>query len=105
MKLGIPLIAPERGLRLDLAVDGTDEITPGLDLIKGRGSALVREKVLAEATNFFLVIADSTKQVQTLGKGSLPVEAVPFAAPWVMDAIEKLGGKVKVMMDRLSPDK
>src|SRR5579862_2200538 len=64
---GIPLIAPCRGLQLDLTVDGADEIAPDLGLIKGRGGALLREKVLARASRQFLVIADSSKRVARLG--------------------------------------
>ena len=64
---GISLVAPKRGLRLDLTVDGADEIAPDLSLIKGAGGALLREKVLAYASRYFLVIADSSKPVQRLG--------------------------------------
>jgi len=100
---GVPLIAPRRGLRLDLTVDGTDEVDAHLDLIKGRGGALLREKVLAQASRYFLVIADSAKRVEHLGHCGLPVEVVPFAAPWVMDQIEELGGTAVQLMDRNSP--
>jgi ribose 5-phosphate isomerase A len=102
---GILMIAPRRGLRLDLAVDGADEVDPDLGLIKGRGAALLREKVLAQASNYFLVIADSSKLVARLGLRGLPIEVVPFALPWVMDQIEELGGKAVVLMDRNSPEK
>lgn len=100
---GIRVIAPRRGLRLDLTVDGADEIAPDLSLIKGHGGALLREKVLAQASRFYLVIADSSKRVQCLGARSLPVEVVPFAAPWVADQIENLGGKATLMMKGKSP--
>jgi ribose 5-phosphate isomerase A len=102
---GVPMISPRRGLRLDLTVDGADEIDPDLGLIKGRGAALLREQVLAQASDYFLVIADSSKRVARLGVGGLPIEVVPFALPWVMDQIEKLGGKAVVLMDRKSPEK
>ena len=103
--VGLPLIAPRRGLRLDLTVDGTDEVDPGLGLIKGRGGALLREKVLAQASRYFLVIADSSKRVAQLGLCGLPVEVVPFALPWVMDQIEELGGRAVLLVDRSSPEK
>lgn len=91
---GIRVISPRRGLRLDLGVDGADEIDPNLNLMKGRGGALLREKVLAQVSRRFLVIADSSKRVQRLGSSQpLPVEVVPFAAPWVADALEALGGQ------------
>jgi len=99
---GITLTEVRRGLRLDLAVDGADEIGPGLALIKGGGGAHLREKVVAAAANYFLVIADSSKPVEQLGAFPLPVEVVPFAAPWVMDRIELLGGNPALRMDAAS---
>ena len=89
----IPLIEPRRGLKLNLGVDGADEIGPDLDLIKGGGGALLREKVVERACRYFLVLADSSKIVRQLGKFPLPVEVVPFSLPWVMDELEALGGK------------
>ncbi len=90
--VGIPLLLPASGLRLDFTVDGADEITPELHLIKGGGGKLFREKVIASASRFLLVVADSTKPVPVLGAMPLPVEVVPFAAPWVSDQIATLGG-------------
>jgi ribose 5-phosphate isomerase A len=89
---GITLTAPRSGLRLDLDIDGADEIAPDLSLIKGGGGALLREKVVARASRYFLVLADSSKQVRQLGVFPLPVEVVPFTLPWVMDEINKIGG-------------
>ena len=97
---GITLTEVRRGLRLDLAVDGADEIGPGLNLIKGGGGAHLREKVVAAAADYFLVIADSSKPVKRLGAFPLPVEVVPFAAPWVMDRVELLGGNAVLRVDR-----
>ena len=94
----IPLLDPERGLRLDLAVDGADEIGPGLSLIKGGGGALLREKVIARAADQFLVIADSSKRVSQLGAFPLPVEVIGFAVPWVMDELARLGSKTALRM-------
>ena len=76
---GLTLVdfAEVRGL--DLAVDGADEIGPGLSLIKGGGGALLREKLVASAARRFVVIADAAKRVEVLGKFPLPVEVVPFA--------------------------
>ena len=90
--VGIPLLEPASGLRLDFTVDGADEITPELHLIKGGGGKLFREKVIATASCFLLVIADSSKPARVLGAMPLPVEVVPFAAPWVADRIAELGG-------------
>ena len=64
---------------LDLAVDGTDEIDAQLRLIKGRGGALLREKIVEQQARRFIVIADESKIVQRLGLGVLPVEVTPFA--------------------------
>jgi ribose 5-phosphate isomerase A len=89
---GIPLITPRQGLVLDLDVDGADEIAPDLSLIKGGGGALLREKVVARASRYFLVLADASKLVQMLGAFPLPVEVIPFTVPWVMDEIVKIGG-------------
>ncbi len=78
--LGIPLIALEEAESLDLAVDGTDEFTPELDLIKGLGGALLREKMVVQAARRFIVIADAGKAVHRLGaRAPLPVEVVSFA--------------------------
>ena len=99
---GISLTEARRGLRLDLAVDGADEIGPELTLIKGGGGALLREKVVAAAADYFLVIADSSKPSKQLGKFPVPVEVVPFAMPWVMDGIEPLGARAVLRVDRES---
>jgi ribose 5-phosphate isomerase A len=98
---GITLISPRRGLILDLDIDGADEITPDLSLIKGGGGALLREKVVAHASRYFLVLADSSKQVRQLGAFPLPVEVIPFTLPWVMDEITKIGGSPVL---RMRPD-
>jgi ribose 5-phosphate isomerase A len=90
---GIPLIASRRGLVLDLDIDGADEIAPDLSLIKGGGGALLREKVVARGSRYFLVLADSSKEVRQLGAFPLPVEVIPFTLNWVMDEIVKIGGE------------
>jgi ribose 5-phosphate isomerase A len=90
---GILLIEPARGLKLDLGVDGADEISPDLELMKGGGGALLREKVVERACRYFLVIADSSKLVERLGAFPLPIEVIPFSLPWVLDELQALGGK------------
>jgi ribose 5-phosphate isomerase A len=102
-RCGVAIVPPRRGLLLDLTVDGTDEVTPDLSLIKGRGAALVREKVLAQASRYFLVVADASKRVAQLGACGLPVEVVPFALPWVTDQIAEMGGEASLLIDRLAP--
>jgi ribose 5-phosphate isomerase A len=77
--LGIALFALAEIAPLDLAVDGADEIDDRLRLIKGRGGALLREKVVEQQAKRFMVIADESKLVDRLGRGTLPVEVTPFA--------------------------
>ncbi|HEV7240478.1 MAG TPA: ribose-5-phosphate isomerase RpiA [Thermoanaerobaculia bacterium] len=76
---------------LDLAVDGADEIDAQLRLIKGRGGALLREKIVEQQAARFIVIADESKVVQRLGVGVLPVEVTPFALDVVHKRFEELG--------------
>lgn len=95
-ELGIKIVPPTRGLRLDVAVDGADEIGPKLALTKGGGGALLREKVVAANADTFIVIADSDKPRAHLGAFPLPLEVIPYAAAWVMDAVDKLGGNPKL---------
>lgn len=88
---GIPIVTFEECGRLDLTVDGADEIAPGLALIKGGGGKLLREKIVASASEQFVVIADDAKVVRQLGKAPLPVEVVPMAAPLVKRSLRTLG--------------
>src|SRR5260370_12238727 len=78
VRCGIPLTRLDDIDRLDLTVDGADEIDPALNLIKGGGGALLREKIVAAASDRMIVIADDTKWVEVLGRFPLPVEVVPF---------------------------
>ncbi len=76
---GIPLVTLDEAGILDLTIDGADEVDPKLNLIKGHGGALLREKLVAEATRFYLVVVDDSKLVSHLGEHSpVPVEVVPF---------------------------
>ena len=79
--LGIRLATLDDLPRLDLTVDGADEVGPGLSLIKGGGGALLREKLVAAASDRMVVIADASKHVARLGRFPLPIEVVPFALP------------------------
>lgn len=76
--VGVPMFALAQLAPLDLAIDGADEIDQQLRLIKGRGGALLREKIVEQAAMRFIVIADETKIVDKLGLGVLPVEVTPF---------------------------
>ncbi len=91
---GIPLTTFEKHSRIDVTIDGADEISPALELIKGGGGALLREKIVASASRRLIIIADSTKQVPVLGKVPLPVEVVPFADALLTESIAKLGASV-----------
>ena len=77
-ELGLPLQTLDEARGIDLTVDGADEIGPGLSLIKGGGAALLREKLVWEASNRCVVIADAAKVVETLGRFPLPIEVVAF---------------------------
>jgi ribose 5-phosphate isomerase A len=76
--------------RLDLTIDGADELNPQLDLIKGGGGALLREKLVAAASDRLIIVADESKYVETLGSFPLPVEVIPFAWQTTARRIEKL---------------
>lgn len=91
---GIPITTLDECPRLDLAIDGADEVGPGLDLIKGLGGALLREKLVVRAARRFIVIADESKRVRKLGtRAPLPVEVVPFGWTTHLDFFERLGAE------------
>ncbi|HZD25649.1 MAG TPA: ribose-5-phosphate isomerase RpiA [Alphaproteobacteria bacterium] len=91
---GIPLSTLDDAPALDLAVDGADEFDPGLNLIKGGGGALLREKIVAANAARFVVIADAGKRVGVLGAFPLPVEIVPMARRPLAERIAALGARV-----------
>jgi ribose 5-phosphate isomerase A len=92
--LGLPLLAVEQVDRLDVYVDGADEVAPDLALLKGRGFDLVREKILAQAADAFWVLADKSKRVGRIGERyPIPVEVMPFAWQAVLRRLERLGGR------------
>lgn len=92
-RLDIPLTSLADHPELDLAIDGADEIDPQLNLIKGLGGALLREKIVESAARSLIIIADSSKMVSQLGsRAPLPVEVIPFATPVVLRRLTLLGG-------------
>jgi ribose 5-phosphate isomerase A len=94
-ELSIPLATFDEIDGIDIDVDGADEVDPGLDLIKGHGGALLRERVVASVSKRFVVLVGEEKLVPRLGsRVSVPVEVVPFAAPVVRRSLEKLGCEV-----------
>lgn len=93
--VGVPLIDIDQADRIDVTVDGADEIDQYLNLLKGGGGALLREKIIAHATDHMVVIADKSKQVQSFGKFPLPVEVTSFGftitAKKVFDVLRATG--------------
>ncbi len=89
---GIEVVDLNDAGRLDLYVDGADESNRALQLIKGGGGALTREKIVAAASKTFVCIADDSKLVDTLGAFPLPVEVIPMAQRLVADRLRELGG-------------
>jgi ribose 5-phosphate isomerase A len=87
-RLGVPLASLEDISRLDLTIDGADEIAPDLTVIKGGGGALLREKIVASASARMIVIADESKCVAVLGRFPLPIEVVPFGLAATLKKIE-----------------
>jgi ribose 5-phosphate isomerase A len=92
--LGLNVISIHQVDSIDLYVDGADEITPDMTLLKGRGYDLVMEKLLAKAAKQFLVVADKSKLVSRIGTNfPIPIEVMPFAWKTTKRSIELLGGK------------
>ncbi|HVS36309.1 MAG TPA: ribose-5-phosphate isomerase RpiA [Gemmataceae bacterium] len=90
--LGIPLISLDQGMPLSLTVDGADEVDPHMNLIKGYGRALVREKIVAAASQTLVILVGPGKTTDVLGaRGKLPVEVVPFALPLCQARLRQLG--------------
>jgi ribose 5-phosphate isomerase A len=93
-RLGIPLATLAERPRMDVTIDGADEVDPQLRLIKGLGAALLREKIVAAASAQLVIVADETKVVQRLGtKAPLPVEVDPFSEPIQPDFLRSLGAE------------
>ena len=95
LEWSLPLTTLEEHPVIDVTVDGADEIDPNLDLIKGLGGALLREKIVAAASKQMIVVCDYSKQVQRLGtRAPVPVEVVPFAKQPARNHLESLGARV-----------
>ena len=105
-ELGIPLVALEEAGELDLTVDGADEVDPQLDLIKGYGGALVREKIVAASSKRLVILVGAEKEVKVLGeRGRLPVEVVPFGMSLGRRRLEGLGLAAELRMKDGKPFK
>ncbi len=94
--LGIPLVDLNDVEALPVYVDGADEVTEGLAMIKGGGGALTREKIVAAVARRFVCIADASKLVPALGRFPLPVEVIPMARAHVARELAKLGGQPRL---------
>jgi len=89
---GVPLTTLDEHPVIDLDIDGADEVDGKLDMIKGGGGALTREKIVAQAAKQVVIVADETKLVEKLGAFKVPVEVLPFALATATAEIKKLGG-------------
>lgn len=90
--LNLPIVALEHISSIDLYVDGADEITPDMSLLKGRGSDLVKEKLLAKAATTFIAVADESKLVSQIGQNFvIPIEVIPFAWQLTKKSLENMG--------------
>jgi len=98
-ELGIPLMSLNAIERIDLAIDGADEVDPAFQLIKGGGACHVQEKLVARRAESFVVVVDSTKLVERLNLGFLlPVEVLPGAWRQVKNELEEMGGRSELRM-------
>ena len=95
VSLGIPVADLDAVTTLDMSIDGADEVLlPSLDLVKGHGGALLREKMIAAASRYRVIIVDATKIVQTIGAtGPIPVEVIPFGWRHTATRLEELGAR------------
>ena len=93
-QVGIPLITFDDAQQIDVTIDGADEFDPALNLIKGGGGAMLREKIVAFASKQLVIVTDSSKQVPVLGKFPLPVEVITFAERLIAKRISDLGAQV-----------
>ena len=101
---GIPLATFDERQELDLAVDGADEVDPRLNLVKGHGGALLREKIIAMAARRLVIVVDSSKVSPALGTNmTLPVEVVPFAVALARTRLEALGARPTLRQDGGKP--
>lgn len=100
-EMGIPIASLDVVDHLDIALDGADEVDPALNLIKGRGAAHTREKVVAELADRFVALVDASKLVDQLGiRKPVPVEVLPMAVTPVMRALEAMGAVPAIRMGK-----
>ncbi len=103
-RCNVPLTDLSKHPRLDITIDGADEVDPNLNLIKGLGGALLREKIVAAASRQMIVIGDITKKVSQLGsRAPVPVEVIPFAQSPVFQFLAAIHANPKLRMDKNNP--
>ena len=90
-RLGINVITLAEAKRLDVTIDGADEVDENFQLIKGGGGALLREKIVAHNSDLNIIIADASKSVSKLGKFKLPIETIPFATQLIINELNDMG--------------
>ncbi|MBS3782774.1 MAG: ribose-5-phosphate isomerase RpiA [Candidatus Thermoplasmatota archaeon] len=96
-KAGIDLVELDKADKIDLTIDGADEVDPEMNLIKGGGGALLREKIIAHNSSQYIVIVDASKMVDVLGESfDLPVEILSLWQEGTMDHLEKMGCKAQI---------
>jgi ribose 5-phosphate isomerase A len=96
-EVGVRLTTFQEHPRIDVTVDGADQVSPELDLIKGLGGALVREKIVAHASARVVIVVDESKLVERLGGGTvIPIEVIPLAVPGVLLQLKEIGGQARV---------
>ena len=100
--LGIPLATLADHARLDLVVDGADEVDNDLNLIKGLGRALLREKIVEIHADRFVVVVDESKMVQRLGRGPFPVDVVPFGLEAQLRWLNTLGCRAELRLEKMA---
>lgn len=103
IKYHIPVLSLDSAERIDITIDGADEFDPYLQLIKGGGGALLREKIIAYNTERNIIIADSAKKVSRLGAFPLPVETVPFATSQIITLLKDAGLKPELRKEDDQP--
>jgi ribose 5-phosphate isomerase A len=104
VRLGIPLLEDSRALPADITIDGADEIDPQLNLIKGRGGALLREKIVAQTSRRVVIVADDSKLSQSLGtRAALPIEVVPFGSRYQTEYLKQFIPQAQISF-RMGPD-
>lgn len=92
-ELGIPMTGLDEETRLDMTLDGADDVDPDLDLIKGLGGALLWEKIVASVTDRLVIVVDESKLVDRLGRSALPVEVISFGWKTLLAPIRRLGAE------------